>query len=159
MTFKVYLKANDRIFVNGAVMRVDRKTTLEFLNDVDFLLQSQILQPEKADTPLKQLYYVVQIMLMAPNDTDAAFSVFRSQVPALLQNFTDKKIIGDLKIIDQLVHEKKFHSAMKLIRDLFKLEGEIFGDLRPDAPVSNISAFQFNQKETALSPFAKNGSF
>lgn len=125
MTFKVYLKANDRIFVNGAVLRVDRKTTLEFLNDVSFLLQSQILQPEQADTPLKQLYYVVQIMLMAPNDTEAAFSVYRAQLPAVMQAFSNPKIVSELKNVDRLVHEKSFHSAMKTIRELFKLEAAI----------------------------------
>ena len=125
MTFKVYLKANDRIFVNGAVLRVDRKTTLEFLNDVSFLLQSQILQPEQADTPLKQLYYVVQIMLMAPNDTEAAFGVYRAQLPSVMQTFSNPKIVSELKNVDRLVHEKSYHSAMKTIRELFKLEAAI----------------------------------
>lgn len=125
MTFKVYLKANDRIFVNGAVLRVDRKTTLEFLNDVSFLLQSQILQPEQADTPLKQLYYVVQIMLMAPNDIEAAFGVYRAQLPSVMQTFSNPKIVSELKNVDRLVHEKSYHSAMKTIRELFKLEAAI----------------------------------
>jgi flagellar protein FlbT len=125
MSFKVYLKANDRIFINGAVLRVDRKTTMEFLNDVSFLLESQILQPEQADTPLKQLYYVVQIMLMAPNDTDSAFTVYRGQLPILMETFTSSKIVNELKDIDRLVHEKSFHSAMKSIRELFKIESAI----------------------------------
>jgi flagellar biosynthesis repressor protein FlbT len=125
MSFKVYLKANDRIFVNGAVLRVDRKTTIEFLNDISFLLESQILQPTQADTPLKQLYYVVQIMLMSPNDTDAAFAVFKGQLQALIGTFTNLKIVNELKNVDRLVHEKSFHSAMKSIRELFKVEAAI----------------------------------
>ncbi|MFZ1774013.1 MAG: flagellar biosynthesis repressor FlbT [Rhizobiaceae bacterium] len=125
MTFKVYLKVNDKIFINGAVLRVDRKTTIEFLNDVSFLLESQIIQPEQADTPLKQLYYVVQIMLMSPNDTDAALAVYRGQMPTLMETFTSPKINNELKDIDRLVHEKSFHTAMKSIRELFKIEAAI----------------------------------
>lgn len=157
MTFKVYMKANDRIFVNGAVLRVDRKTTLEFLNDVNFLLQSQIIQPEKADTPLKQLYYVVQIMLMAPNDTDAAFSVYRSQMPMLLDTFTDPKIIATLKNIDQLVHEKSFHSAMKLIRELFKIESEILSMSNYKIDEAEDCGLNFLKNETNRSPQVKSG--
>ena len=33
-SFKIFLKANERIFINGAVIRVDRKVSLELLNDV-----------------------------------------------------------------------------------------------------------------------------
>ena len=48
--FKISLKANERIFINGAVVRVDRKTSLEFLNDVDFLLENHVLQAADATT-------------------------------------------------------------------------------------------------------------
>lgn len=125
ITFKVSLKANERIYVNGAVIRVDRKTSLEFLNDVNFLLENHILQSDQADTPLKQLYYVVQIMLMAPNDTEAAFSVYRAQMSPLLRSFTNEKILNELKNVDRLVHEKSYYEAMKGIRELFKIEATI----------------------------------
>ncbi|OYW35186.1 MAG: hypothetical protein B7Z45_06885 [Azorhizobium sp. 12-66-6] len=34
------LRPGEKIYVNGAVLRVDRKVTLELLNDVTFLLES-----------------------------------------------------------------------------------------------------------------------
>ena len=37
-TLRISLKSGERIFINGAVLRVDRKVALEFLNDVTFLL-------------------------------------------------------------------------------------------------------------------------
>ncbi|MGL2349569.1 flagellar biosynthesis repressor FlbT [Helicobacter pylori] len=33
------LKPNEKIFINGAILRVDRKVTFELLNDVTFLLE------------------------------------------------------------------------------------------------------------------------
>ncbi len=36
-TLKLSLKANEKIYVNGAVLRFDRRTSVEFLNDVNFL--------------------------------------------------------------------------------------------------------------------------
>ena len=52
----LYLRANERIFINGAVFKVDRKVSIELLNDTTFLLENHILQKEDATTPLKQLY-------------------------------------------------------------------------------------------------------
>ena len=64
-TLKISLKANEKIYINGAVVRVDRKTTVELLNETQFLLESHVLQPEQASTPLRQLYFILQIMLIA----------------------------------------------------------------------------------------------
>ncbi len=36
-TLKISLKANEKIYINGAVVRVDRKTTVELLNETQFL--------------------------------------------------------------------------------------------------------------------------
>ena len=62
-TLRISLKSGERIFINGAVLRVDRKVALEFLNDVTFLLENHVLQPEDATTPLKQLYFIAQMIL------------------------------------------------------------------------------------------------
>ena len=40
----ISLRGGERIYVNGAVLRVDRKVTLELINDVAFLLESQVMQ-------------------------------------------------------------------------------------------------------------------
>ena len=53
---RISLKANEKIYINGAVVKVDRKTSIEFLNDVQFLLENHVMLPENASTPLRQLY-------------------------------------------------------------------------------------------------------
>ena len=73
----ISLRGGEQIYVNGAVLRVDRKVTLELINDVAFLLEGQVMQVADATTPLRQLYFVVQLMLMSPNDIDDAKAVYR----------------------------------------------------------------------------------
>ena len=68
----ISLRGGERIYVNGAVLRVDRKVTLELINDVAFLMESQVMQVADATTPLRQLYFVVQLMLMSPQDVEEA---------------------------------------------------------------------------------------
>jgi flagellar biosynthesis repressor protein FlbT len=116
-TFKISLKANEKIYVNGAVIQVDRKVSLEFLNDVQFLLQQHVLQPEDATTPLRQLYFIVQVMLMSPEGTEKTKQLYRDML--------SKRILAGLKHVDTLVCEGEVYEALKAIRGLYPLEEEI----------------------------------
>lgn len=124
-TLKISLKANEKIYINGAVVRVDRKTSIEFLNDVQFLLQSHVLQPENATTPLRQLYFIVQVMLMNPGEATEARAMFRRSLPLLLDSFTNAQVIADLKQVDRLVMEGQVYDALKIIRSLYPIEAAI----------------------------------
>ncbi len=64
----ITLRANEKIFINGAVLKVDRKTSIELMNDAVFLLEAHVMLERDATTPLRQLYYIVQLMLMEPGE-------------------------------------------------------------------------------------------
>ena len=51
---KIHLKPKERIYINGALIRVDRRVTLELLNETAFILESHVLPSEDAITPLRQ---------------------------------------------------------------------------------------------------------
>ena len=129
-TLRITLKANEKIYINGAVIRADRKVSLELLNDVQFLLENHVLQAEDASTPLKQLYFIVQIMLMNPYSCDEARLLFRETLPSMLEAFSDPHVLSTLKHVDQLVAEDRPYEALKSIRSLFILERQI---LNPSA--------------------------
>lgn len=124
-TLRISLKANEKIYINGAVVRVDRKTSIEFLNDVQFLLENHVMLPEKASTPLKQLYFIVQVMLMTPSDAGEARDMFRRSLPLFLACFQNEQILATLKHVDRLVAENHVYEALKMIRALFPLEASI----------------------------------
>lgn len=141
-TFKISMKPKERIYINGAVIQFDRKTSLEFLNDVQFLLESHILQLDQANTPLKRLYFTVQIQLMSPNDTQIAKKKFSEQLMQLLSTFDDHYITNELKNIDRMVKEARFHEAMKALRPLFKAEEEIFSSIKTSFPFDDIEQLE-----------------
>ena len=87
-TLRLSLRPNEKLYVNGAVIRVDRKVTVELLNDVQFLLEGHVLQAEDASTPLRQLYFILQVMLMNPQGADEAREMFD----------------GDEAVVQQLLH-------------------------------------------------------
>lgn len=125
---KLYLKANDRIFINGAVLRADRKVCLELLNDAHFLLENHVMQVEQADTPLKQLYYIVQLMVMSPQDAEKILHAYRECMKNLLETFENKKVLFILKDIDVQINQGSYYPSLKLIRSLFDPESSILNN-------------------------------
>lgn len=128
-TLRISLRPGERIFVNGAVLKVDRKTTLEFLNDVTFLLESHVMQAEDATTPLRQLYFIVQMMIMDPNDSDAARKLFQSSRSLMMKTYRNRDILDGLAEASELVERNRCFEALKRVRSLIPLEDD--GDSRP----------------------------
>ncbi|NDW04874.1 flagellar biosynthesis repressor FlbT [Jiella sp. 40Bstr34] len=125
---RISLRAGERIFVNGAVLKVDRKTTLEFLNDVTFLLESHVMQAEQAKTPMRQLYFIVQMMLMDPNSSEAAMVLFGKAHPAMLKTYSNRDIIDGLLEVEDLIGRGRNFEALKRVRSMIPLEDQILGE-------------------------------
>jgi flagellar protein FlbT len=124
-TLRISLKSGERIFINGAVLRVDRKVALEFLNDVTFLLENHVLQLEDATTPLRQLYFIAQMMLINPEGKEQSLAMFRKSITMLLSCFQDEEVLAELKRIDAMVVSGRAFDALKAIRGLYAIEDRI----------------------------------
>jgi flagellar protein FlbT len=127
---QISLKPGERIFINGAVLRVDRKVTIELLNDVTFLLESHVMQVETATTPLRQLYFIVQTMLMDPANAEASKTLFRKTMPPLAGALGHVEISAGLERADLLVDAGKEFEALKAIRALLPLEDKLLASKR-----------------------------
>jgi flagellar protein FlbT len=121
------LRAGERIFVNGAVLKVDRKVSVELMNEATYLLEHQILQPQETTTPLKQTYFVLQSMLMDPAGTPLARQLFDESLPWLTKAFANKEVLAGIEEATGLVAEGNIFAALKVIRTLFPLEDAILG--------------------------------
>lgn len=135
-SLRISLKAGEKIFINGAVLKVDRKVALEFLNDVTFLLENHVIQPEEARTPLRQLYFIVQMMLINPEGVEDSTAMFKKSVAMLLGCFRNEAILAELKHVDALVAEGRAFDALKAIRALFPIEDEILDT--PEMPAGTV---------------------
>nr|WP_298097696.1 flagellar biosynthesis repressor FlbT [uncultured Shinella sp.] len=127
-TLRISLKSGERIFVNGAVLRVDRKVAIEFLNDVTFLLENHVLQPEQATTPLRQLYFIAQMALINPEGAEQSVAMFRKSVIMLLSCFKNEEVLAELKRVDALVTQGRAFEALKAIRGLYPIEDRILNN-------------------------------
>ena len=118
----ITLRAGERLYINGAVIRVDRKATIELLNDVTFLLENHVMQADQATTPLRQIYFAVQVMLMDPSAKAAATTLSRRLLETALRAFESPLIIAGLTAIAGQIDRGRNFEALKALRALFPLE-------------------------------------
>src|SRR5687767_4026952 len=115
----IHLKRGEKLYVNGAVLRVDRRTSLEFLNDVSFLLENHVMQAEEAKTPLKQLYFIVQTMLMGPANAAMTAELYKHLSHRLRTTVADDQIIAAVDQADRKVLDGRYFDALKIIRSAY----------------------------------------
>lgn len=115
----IHLKRGEKLYVNGAVLRVDRRTSLEFLNNVTFLLENHVMQPEDATTPLKELYFIVQTMLMDPASSAMTAEVYKHLSHRARQSSCDEKILEHIELADQKIASGRYFDALKYLRICF----------------------------------------
>ena len=135
----VSLRPGEKIYINGAVLRVNRKVAIELLNDVSFLLESHVMHAEDATTPLRQIYFVVQMMLIDPNGASAAREMFRKSCPLVIATFANAEVIAGLETAAELVEADRIFDALKTIRTLFPIEALILAHGQ-SAPVESRAA-------------------
>jgi flagellar protein FlbT len=131
----ISLRTGEKIYINGAVIRVDRKVSIELLNDATFLLAAHVMNVEDATTPVRQLYFVIQIMLMSPSDSAGARELFSKSVDATIAASDSPTLQAGLRDIDRLVECNRIFEALKAVRALFPVEAEILASGRELPPI------------------------
>ena len=127
----ISLRAGEKIYINGAVLRADRKVSIELLNDATFLLESHVMKVDDAFTPLRQLYFIIQIMLMNPSDSFAASEMFKKSILLTIGASENAVLVSGLHAVKSLVDSNRIFEALKAVRILFPIEENILavGDI------------------------------
>jgi len=116
----ISLRRGERIFINGAVIRVDRKVCLELLNDATFLLEHHILQPEEASSPLTKLYLAIQTILMAPSEGNTALLISLGMIKNYLLITNDSNLAHSLIQVKTYLETERPLEALKSLRHLLQ---------------------------------------
>jgi flagellar protein FlbT len=121
---RITLRAGERIYINGAVLRADRKLTFELLNTASFLLENHIIQADEATTPLRQVYFALQTMLIEPS-SKLARDAYARIYAATLASFSTSDVVVGLKLVGKLADGGRIYEALKTLRSLFAVEAAI----------------------------------
>jgi flagellar biosynthesis repressor protein FlbT len=121
----IHLKRHEKLFINGAVIRMDRRGSIELMNDAQFMLENHIMQQEQASTPLRQLYFITQTMLMDPQNAHLTLCLFRTFAGQLKRLRADQDYIKGVSEVELLIEKDDYYNGLKMLRKLFALEDEI----------------------------------
>ena len=119
---KITVKGGERIYINGAVLKMDRKVGVELLNDATFLLEQHILQPEGATSPLRQIYFMVQMMLIDPSLHAKASDMANEAIAAMRTTICNAEIASGLGEISRLIAGDRTLEALKKLRSMYPIE-------------------------------------
>lgn len=124
---RLSLKSRQRLYINGAVLRFDRRVSVDLLNDAVFLLESHVLQPDAITTPLRQIYFIAQTMLMDPTCVGHARATLRRQLGGLNGGYRELPMATVLRDVSQCIDEDRVLDALKRLRGSFAMEAELLG--------------------------------
>ncbi len=119
---RITLRAGERFFINGAVIRVDRKATIELLNDVTFLLENHVMQAREATTLTRQIYFAVQVMLMDPTARATAAPLANGLLETALGAYRTPELLAGLRSVAHSLGRQRNFEALKALRSLFGIE-------------------------------------
>lgn len=114
------LRGNERIFINGAVLRVDRKVTIELLNDATFLMEAHVLQVEQATTPIRQLYFIAQAMLIDPSNADRVWKAYADVDQAIVASDPGAEVTSALAAARNFLTAGRPFEVLRILRGLFE---------------------------------------
>jgi flagellar biosynthesis repressor protein FlbT len=129
----ISLRAGSRLFLNGAVIKADRKVNLHLLNDATFLLESHVMQAQDACSPLRQLYFVLQVGLMNPAEEKTSLGAAHAMLQRLMLAFDSDAALAGLAKVRAHLDSECLLDALKTLRGLFAVEDAIL-NLSPGQP-------------------------
>jgi flagellar biosynthesis repressor protein FlbT len=145
----ISLRAGARLYINGAVIKADRKVTLQLLNDATFLLESHVMQPEEAKSSLRQLYFAMQVALMNPAEGKGIRTAAESMLANLLKAFDNRDVLAGLAQVRGFLDAESYIEALKTLRKLFPIEDAILSGSARHSPQ--------RQGETHVRDFQRDG--
>lgn len=124
----IKLAPNERMLINGAVIENgDRRTRISILTpNANLLRLRDAIHPDQADTPVKRMCCLAQMVLSGDADiTDARRSMI-SGIEQLSQVFTDEDSRKILANASRAVLADEVYQALRFLRTMLPREERLF---------------------------------
>ena len=122
------LGPHERIMINGVVMENgDRRARLNVLTpDANVLRLRDAIHPEEANTPVKRVCYIAQLVLAGEADPKEARQQLLRGIEQLSQVFSDPDSRAHLAAATEALGQGRFYQAMKALRSILPREARLF---------------------------------
>ena len=121
------LRPCERIMINGAVIENgDRRTRLNVLTpNANVLRLRDAIHPDEANTPVKRVCYIAQLLLAGEAEPDAARTQLLQGIEQLGAVFQDMECHAHLADAKTQVQQKNDYQALKFLRFLLPVEADL----------------------------------
>ena len=127
MGLKIELKPQERFIIGGAVVKNgDSRTELIIENRVPILREKDILSVDKADTPCKRIYFLLQLMYVEGKDLAEFQKTYWDLVRDVVR--AAPSLIGFVDAISEHIISNRYYQALKIARQLIKREEKLVHD-------------------------------
>ncbi len=128
------LAPNESFIVNGAVLENGDKPSRVRIKDGNarVLRCSDALHPREVDTPVKQVYFAVQLLITGDLEEEVALPAIFSECDKLDDVFEtiDRSLISRLR---SMIERGNFYSALCHMRQIMAIEAELLALARRKA--------------------------
>lgn len=133
MALRLTLKPNERILINGCVVRnSDRRQLLVIENHADIVREADLLGENEARTPVKEVYFFIQAALLDHSKRKKLVPIIQKKLAQLVPVFHDE--VGQ-HIFEAagFVSQADFYKAMRALRPLIDYEERLFDMMQTKA--------------------------
>jgi flagellar protein FlbT len=124
MALKITLKPAERMIIGGAVVTNGNSTSCDLVieNKTPILRQKDILTEEKANSPCRRIYYVIQLMYIDENNLAAYHKIYWDLVKEVVQ--AAPSTVALIDAISEHILQRGYYQALKQTKRLIEYEQE-----------------------------------
>lgn len=120
------LKQDDRIIINGAVIKFRVKSRIEINGRARFLFGKQILLPDESTTPARRIYLALQNAYVGNEDErDPSLEEAKSLIAVFRSNTSSTLAKDTLDRMQTLAEAGESYEALKLARTMIRHEDAV----------------------------------
>ena len=131
------LRQGEVMVINGAPIRFRTKTRIELTAHARFLFGKQIMPPDEADSPARQIYFALQSAYIGTEPERAAGLSTARTLAARFKEATSSALARD--ILDRAIAAAaadQCYESLKLARRIIRHEDSVLGRTAPPIPAS-----------------------
>jgi len=123
----ISLKANEKFLVNGALLvNGDKRSQISVPNDDVYILRvSDALHPKDVTTPVRRVYYGVQLILSGDGNTEDMRRGVKDGLDALAAVFYGTPMSKALEKAQNAFAKGRFYSVLYTLKSLLNVEEQL----------------------------------
>lgn len=139
MTLRISLRNGEPLIVNGAVLRATGRTDLVLENDAMVLRGRDVMRPQDANSPAKQLYFACMLAYIDPADLATHQQTLLEKLEVLITALESHEAKAVCIRFARKVGTGQFYQALSECRWLIAYEAEALARIAAPEPAATAA--------------------